>query len=92
MLTQPIKENVVKQKGVTLDSYNQDRINFDECVHVVKGENACMASAERFTFQWDGKTKHVVTTDIQRTITSTAHEKTTLTLATHAIHYRMVTD
>ena len=34
-----------------------------------------MESAERFTFKWDEKTKHVVTKYIQRKIKSTAHEK-----------------
>ena len=67
-------KTIVKQKGVTLDIDNKDRINFDECVHVVLGEKAFMESAERFTFKWDEKTKHVVTKYIQRK-KSTAHEK-----------------
>ena len=42
---------------------------------LLKGEKACMESAERFTFKRDGKTKNVVTKYIHRKIKSTAHEK-----------------
>ena len=66
---------MVKQKCVTLDIDNNGRINFEEFIHVVKGEKACMESAEWFTLKWDEKTKHVVTKYMHRKIKSTAHEK-----------------
>ena len=66
---------VVKQRGVTLDIDNKDRIHVDEFINVVKGEKTCMTSAERFTFKWAEKSRNVLTQYIHCNINYTAHEK-----------------
>ena len=68
---------VVKQKGITLDMANDEVVNFETMRDMVLNGGA-IKSKERFQFQWDTKTKDIITKHVSRSIKSTVKEKRTI--------------
>ena len=64
----------VRQKGITLDIANNERINLETMRKMVLN-NTTLESVPRFQFAWDNATKDVVTQNIQRSVRSTIGEK-----------------
>jgi hypothetical protein len=64
----------VRQKGITLDIANNEKINFETMRKMVLS-NTTLDSVPRFQFAWDNATKDVITKNIQRSVRSTIMEK-----------------
>ena len=65
---------VVKQKGITLDVANACVVNFDTMKHMVLNDETLQSEA-RYQFQWDPRTKNIITGQISRSIHSTINSK-----------------
>ena len=65
---------VVKQKGITLDVANACAVNFDTLKHMVLNDET-LQSVPRYQFQWDKKSKNIITGQISRSIHSTINSK-----------------
>ena len=65
---------VVKQKGITLDVENSEIVNFDSTKGMVLNDGS-LQSVPRFQFQWDKKTKNIITGKLSRSIHSTINSK-----------------
>ena len=66
---------VILNKGIKINKANDDFVDFDKFIQMVKGEVKTLTTASRFTFKWDTVSKDVHTKYIARTIQSTVHEK-----------------
>jgi hypothetical protein len=67
----------IKLKGITLDVANSKIATFDALKEMVLNHKP-ITTAKRFQFQWDNKTKDVITKYISRSIKSTVSEKRTI--------------
>ena len=65
---------VVKQKGITLDVANCEIVNFESMRGMVLNDGS-LQSVPRFQFQWDKKTKNIITGQLSRSIHSTVNSK-----------------
>jgi hypothetical protein len=65
---------VVKQKGITLDEANSEVVNFETLKHMVLNDDT-LQSVPRYQFQWDKKSKDIITGKLSRSIHSTINSK-----------------
>jgi hypothetical protein len=68
---------VCKQKRITLDMANSEKINFQTMKDMILN-NKSLESEPRFTFSWLNISKDVITKHIKKSIRSTVSEKRTI--------------
>jgi hypothetical protein len=70
-------KTAIKLKGITLDVANSKIATFEALKEMVLNHKT-IETAKRFQFQWDNKTKDIITRYISRSIKSTVCEKRTI--------------